>query len=91
MSWIFNIFKNRILLYANFLKIRSSINLPWGHARSHTKFGSDRFCRFDVYWIQTNKPTPRKAKIYKYIYHFDIVYFGERSDKDVHVHKGSII
>ena len=25
----------------------------------------DRFCRFDVYWIQTNKQTDRQAK---YIY-----------------------
>jgi len=23
---------------------------------SHTKFGPDRFSRFDVYWIQTDKP-----------------------------------
>jgi len=27
--------------------------------RSHTKFGPDRFSRFDVYWIQTNKQTPK--------------------------------
>jgi len=25
--------------------------------KSHTKFGPDRFKRFDVYWIQTNKQT----------------------------------
>ena len=49
------------------LKIWSSINLPWGHARSHKKCGPDRFSRFDVYWIQTNKQTPRQAKfIYRY-------------------------
>ena len=29
---------------------------------SHTKFGPDRFCRFDVYWIQTNKQTDKQAK-----------------------------
>ena len=29
---------------------------------SHKKFGPDRFSRFDVYWIQTNKQTNRKAK-----------------------------
>jgi len=33
---------------------------------SHKKFGPDRFSRFDVYWIQTdrqtNKQTPRQAK-----------------------------
>ena len=50
-----------------FLKIRSSINLPWGHVMSHKKFGPDRFSRFDVYWIQTNKhpnkQTDRQAKI----------------------------
>jgi len=26
---------------------------------SHKKFGPDRFSRFDVYWIQTNKQTNR--------------------------------
>ena len=26
---------------------------PLGHVRSHTKFGPNRFSRFDVYWIQT--------------------------------------
>ena len=25
------------------------------------KFGSDRFSRFDVYWIQTNKQTDKKT------------------------------
>jgi len=29
---------------------------------SHKKFGPDRFSRFDVYWIQTNKQTDRQAK-----------------------------
>jgi len=24
---------------------------------SHKKFGLDRFSRFDVYWIQTDKPS----------------------------------
>jgi len=38
-----------------FLKFWSFINLPWGHVRSHTKFWPDRFSRFDVYWIQTNR------------------------------------
>ena len=34
---------------------------------SHKKFGPDRFSRFDVYWIQTNKQTPIQAKfIYGY-------------------------
>ena len=26
---------------------------------SHKKFGPDRFSRFDVYWIQTNKMTDK--------------------------------
>ena len=35
---------------------------------SHKKFGPDRFSRFDVYWIQTNKQTDRQAKfIYRFI------------------------
>ena len=41
------------------MKIRSTINLPWGHARLLKKFGPDRFSRFEVYWIQTNKQTPK--------------------------------
>ena len=28
---------------------------------SHKKFGPDRFSRFDVYWIQTNKQTNRQT------------------------------
>ena len=28
---------------------------------SHKKFGPDRFSRFDVYWIQTNKQTDRQT------------------------------
>ena len=30
---------------------------------SHKKFGPDRFSRFDVYWIQTNKQT-NKPNLY---------------------------
>ena len=33
-----------------------------GHVRSHKNVMSDRFSRFGVYWIQTNKQTPRQAK-----------------------------
>ena len=29
--------------------------LPCGHVMSHKKFGPDRFSRFDVYWIQTDR------------------------------------
>ena len=28
---------------------------------SYTKFWPDRFSRFDVYWIQTNKQTPKQT------------------------------
>ena len=28
---------------------------------SHTKFGPDRFSRFDVYWIQTNRQTNKQT------------------------------
>ena len=28
---------------------------------SHKKIGPDRFSRFDVYWIQTDKQTPRQT------------------------------
>ena len=41
----------------HFLKFLSFIILPCGHVMSHKKFGPDRFNRFDVYWIQTNKQT----------------------------------
>ena len=33
----------------------ASLNLSSGHVRSHKKFGPNRFSRFDVYWIQTNR------------------------------------
>ena len=44
------------------LKILSFKNLPWYHMMSHKKFGPDRFSRFDVYWIQTDRQTDRQAK-----------------------------
>ena len=44
-----------------FLKILLFINLPWDHMMSHKKFGPDRFSRFDVYWIQTDKQTNRQT------------------------------
>ena len=28
---------------------------------SHKKYGPDRFSRFDVYWIQTNRQTPKQT------------------------------
>ena len=49
-----------------FLKIRSSLNLPWGHARSHKKCGLDRF---SVLTFIGYKQTPRQAKdLYRCLY-----------------------
>ena len=39
---------------------------------SHKKFGPDRFSRFDVYWIQTNKQTDKQTdRQAKFIYRRD--------------------
>ena len=32
-----------------------------GHVKSQKKVGLDRFSRFDVYWIQTNKHTSKES------------------------------
>ena len=48
------------------MKFWSFNNLSWGQVRSHTKFGPDRFSRFDVYLIQTDRQTDRQAK-YTYL------------------------
>ena len=81
---VFQIFKNIILIEAN-LRIWSSRNLPWGHARFHKKIGPDRFSRFDVYWIQTDtnheKQTDRQAK-YKYRREWEK---AEDKNKETHV------
>ena len=75
-SWIFKIFKNRILMGGKFLKILSFINLPWAYVMSQKKFGPDRFSRFDVYWIQTNKQTDTMtSQIYIYIYMNVLFYY----------------
>ena len=34
---------------------------PWGHVSSHTKFGLDRFSRFDVYWTLANSLTDKQS------------------------------
>ena len=50
--------------FVKILKIRSSINLTWGYARSHNEFGPDRFSRFDfIGYKQTNRH-PDKQSIY---------------------------
>ena len=41
-----------------------SIHLPWDHVKSHSKFGPDRFSRFDVYRLQTN----RQARVYIFLF-----------------------
>ena len=46
--------ENRILVEGIFLNC-DNLNLSLGHMRSHTKCGPDRFCRFDVYWIKTDR------------------------------------
>ena len=56
----FQSFKKPNFVISKFLKIGSSTNLPWS-----------RFCRFDVYWTQTDKQTDRQAK-YIYISRQDI-------------------
>ena len=49
----------------HFFKFLSFINLPCGHVMSHKKFGPDRFSRFDVFWIKTNRQTDRQVKIHR--------------------------
>ena len=50
---------------------------------SHKKFGSDRFSRFDVYWIQTDRQTDRQAKfiyrLYRILRHVYKIYFFIRT------------
>ena len=42
---------------------------------SYTKFGPDRFSRFDVYWIQTNKQTDTQTnKLNLYIDFFSLIF-----------------
>ena len=59
----FQNFQKSYFVRGKYLKIRSSINLPLGHASSHEKFGPNRFSRFDVYWIQTNNKQTDKQSI----------------------------
>ena len=56
-----NLFTKLKTLKTHFLKFLSFINLPCGHVMSHKKFGPDRFSRFDVYWVQTDKQTDRQT------------------------------
>ena len=65
-----------------FLKIPSFINFPCGHVRSHPKFGTDWFSRFDVHWIQTEKKTERQTK-YIFIIKNGVLYLLILQLKDV--------
>ena len=56
-----------IYIYTHFLNIEICWRQIFIYTRSHTKFGPDRLSRFDVYWIQTNKQTPRQTDR-QYIY-----------------------
>ena len=56
-----NFFTKLKTLKTHFFEFLSFINLPWDNARCHTKFGPDRFSRFDVYWIQTDRQTDRQT------------------------------
>jgi len=56
-----------LVLGTNFCEFLSFINLPCGHVMSHTKFGPDRFSRFDVYWIQTDRHPDKKQTSQIYV------------------------
>ena len=57
--------QNSNFVTGKFVKIRlfMTINLPWGPARSHKQFEPDRFSRFDISWILTNRQTDIKVYI----------------------------
>jgi len=73
------IFKNLNFFYKiknlqnTFFKIfLSFINLSCGHVMSHKKFGPDRFSRFYVYWIQTNRQAKFISRLQKEKYFLKI-------------------
>ena len=55
----FENFRKSNFVRGKLLKIRSSINLPWGQTKFHKKFGPDRFSRL----LDTNKQT-NKLNLY---------------------------
>jgi len=65
-----------------------SKNLPWGHVRSHKKFGPDRFSRFNVYLIQTNRhPDVYKqciCRLYGTLFLFKVIIENYTIYKDHH-------
>jgi len=65
---------------------------------SHKKFGPDRFNRFDVYWIQTNKQTNRQTdkpnlyidvqiKLYIFLNMFRSTKFYAGNDPDIRLYR----
>ena len=46
---------------------------------SHKKFGSDRFSRFDVYWIQTDRQAKFIYRLYRILRHVYKIYFFIRT------------
>ena len=69
-----------------FLNIWSSINHLWGQARSHKQCGSDRFSRFDVYWIQTNTQHPSKVSIDNFTFALTLEKLWKKMKKVAHVY-----
>ena len=64
-SWIFKSLQNwkfaeTVICNSNFLSIHKP---SWSHVRFNTKFRPDRFSRFDVYWIRTDRQTDKQLKI----------------------------
>ena len=58
----FQNFQKSKFVIGKFLKIRSFINLPWGHARWPTKnLGPTGISRFDFYWTQTDKQADKQS------------------------------
>ena len=51
--WDFQDLMNIDFFWRQNFGILLSMNIPWGHVSSHTKFEPDRLSRFDFYWIQT--------------------------------------
>ena len=68
LHWIAHFQKKRIpnVFSVFFVLFGWYRNLPWGYMRSSTNFGPDRFSRFDVYRIRTDRQT-------KYIYILDSI------------------
>ena len=71
------------------LQIWYSINLPWGHVRSHTKCRPDQFSHFDVYRLQTNRHTRHTYISYLDETHSEmgLSWIGHFIDMPIHRHR----